>query len=88
MLANIPSLRNAFAVMMSTLALCISTVAGAGTVDRQSVTIWSQGVRLAGDIYTPSDIAEGERLPGVLMPRARNSALSRSMTRVESSTTF
>jgi len=67
MLANIPSLRNAFAVMMSTLALCISTVAGAGTVDRQSVTIWSQGVRLAGDIYTPSNIAEGERLPGVLM---------------------
>ena len=28
------------------------------------------GGSLAGDIYTPSDMAEGERLPGVLMYHA------------------
>ena len=36
-------------------------------IDRESVTIWSQGVRLAGDLYKPSKIAEDQKLPGILL---------------------
>ncbi len=38
-----------------------------GGVDHQEVTIWSQGVRLAGDIYRPVKMTEDERLPGILL---------------------
>ncbi|MEH6586141.1 MAG: alpha/beta fold hydrolase [Halioglobus sp.] len=37
------------------------------SVDHSKITIWSQGVRLAGDIYRPSDMAEDAKLPGVLL---------------------
>jgi dipeptidyl aminopeptidase/acylaminoacyl peptidase len=37
------------------------------TVDHQKVTIWSQGVRLAGDIYKPKGLAIEDQLPGILM---------------------
>lgn len=36
-------------------------------VDHREVTVWSQGVRLAGDIYSPSSMAEDETLPGILL---------------------
>ena len=36
-------------------------------VTRTSVTIWSEGVRMAGDVYRPKDVAEGARLPAVVM---------------------
>ena len=36
-------------------------------VKRESITIWSQGVRLAGDIYKPGDLRVAEKLPGILM---------------------
>ncbi|WP_298634133.1 alpha/beta fold hydrolase [uncultured Umboniibacter sp.] len=45
----------------------IVSISHASDVDRRSVTIWSEGVRLAGDVYTPKSIEEGQRLPGVLM---------------------
>jgi len=35
--------------------------------DHESITIWSEGVRLAGDIYTPPGMTPGERLPGLLL---------------------
>ena len=35
--------------------------------DHESITIWSEGVRLAGDIYTPAGMTPGERLPGLLL---------------------
>ena len=38
-----------------------------GGVDREAVIIWSQGVRLAGDVYRPHDSADGHKLPGILM---------------------
>lgn len=36
-------------------------------VHRESITIWSQGVRLAGDIYKPGILRATEKLPGILM---------------------
>jgi dienelactone hydrolase len=36
-------------------------------IDHQKITIWSQGVRLAGDIYKPKDLAADAKLPGILM---------------------
>jgi dienelactone hydrolase len=36
-------------------------------VQRESITIWSQGVRLAGDIYKPGNLKATETLPGILM---------------------
>ena len=37
-------------------------------VHRESITIWSQGVRLAGDIYKPTNLeATKKKLPGIVM---------------------
>jgi dienelactone hydrolase len=36
-------------------------------VQRERITIWSQGVRLAGDIYKPGNLKTTETLPGILM---------------------
>ncbi len=36
-------------------------------IDHQEITIWSQGVRLAGDIYKPKGLAADAKLPGILM---------------------
>lgn len=39
----------------------------AAGVEQRAVTIWSQGVRLAGDIYRPSGMKPDETLPGILL---------------------
>ena len=47
-----------------------NTVAAAAVMDgveHQEITIWSGGVRLAGDIYTPAGMTPGEKLPGILL---------------------
>lgn len=36
-------------------------------VHRESITLWSQGARLAGDIYKPGNLNATEKLPGILM---------------------
>jgi dienelactone hydrolase len=36
-------------------------------VQRESITIWSQGIRLAGDIYKPGNLKASGKLPGILM---------------------
>jgi dienelactone hydrolase len=36
-------------------------------VGHESITIWSQGVRLAGDIYRPRNLDVTEKLPGILL---------------------
>ena len=36
-------------------------------VHKESITIWSQGVRLAGDIYKPENLKESVELPGIVM---------------------
>lgn len=54
----------------ASLACLMTLLASAETqsaVDHQEVTIWSEGVRLAGDIYRPAKVTEDERLPGILM---------------------
>jgi len=36
-------------------------------VDHKEITIMSQGVRLAGDIYTPKNLRTEQKLPGILL---------------------
>ncbi len=36
-------------------------------VQKVSTTIWSQGIRLAGDIYKPGNLKATETLPGIVM---------------------
>ena len=36
-------------------------------VEHESITIWSEGVRLAGDIYKPKNLQPDEKLPGILL---------------------
>jgi dipeptidyl aminopeptidase/acylaminoacyl peptidase len=35
-------------------------------VVRTSVTIWSDGTKMAGDVYRPKNIKEGDKLPGIV----------------------
>jgi len=52
------------------LFLLISSFAKAQTltdVDHEVITIWSEGVRLAGDLYKPKDLKANENLPGILL---------------------
>ncbi len=35
-------------------------------VERRAVTIWSDGTRMAGDLYLPKDLKPGEKLPTVV----------------------
>ncbi|HYB91145.1 MAG TPA: alpha/beta fold hydrolase [Candidatus Binataceae bacterium] len=34
---------------------------------RKSITIWSEGARLAGDLWTPDEAAAGDKLPAILL---------------------
>jgi len=45
----------------------VNTAAIRESVDYKPVTIWSQGVRLAGDLYQPKGLSASERLPGLLL---------------------
>ena len=49
--------------------LCSVNLHGADVpeVDHESIVIWSEGVRLAGDIYKPKNMQPGEKLPGILL---------------------
>lgn len=52
------------------LFLLISSFAKAQTlsdVDHEVITIWSEGVRLAGDLYKPKNLKANEKLPGILL---------------------
>ena len=35
--------------------------------ERESITLWSEGVRLAGDLVKPAGLASADKLPGILM---------------------
>lgn len=35
-------------------------------VERRAVTIWSDGTRMAGDLYLPAKLASGEKLPAIV----------------------
>jgi dienelactone hydrolase len=45
----------------------VASAAEQHDIDHQEITIWSQGVRLAGDIYKPKGLAVDAKLPGILM---------------------
>ena len=45
----------------------VSTADDLTQVEHSPVTIWSQGVRLAGDLYIPKDVKLDEKLPGILL---------------------
>jgi polyvinyl alcohol dehydrogenase (cytochrome) len=36
-------------------------------VEQESIIVWSEGVRLAGDLFKPSGLRPGARLPGILL---------------------
>ncbi|ARN75266.1 alpha/beta hydrolase [Oceanicoccus sagamiensis] len=36
-------------------------------VDHKEITLWSEGVRLQGDIYKPKNLQPGDKLPGILL---------------------
>jgi dienelactone hydrolase len=65
-------------IAMSTVSRCLVLVASilfslhaqANTlsdVDHEEVTLWSHGVRLAGDIFKPKNLQATDKLPGILM---------------------
>jgi dienelactone hydrolase len=60
--------------LISCLSICLllltSSTVNAQTlsdVDHEVITIWSDGVRLAGDLYKPKDLKANEKLPGILL---------------------
>ncbi|NWG46564.1 MAG: alpha/beta fold hydrolase [Alphaproteobacteria bacterium] len=48
------------------LALGLGAAAAAEPV-KTTVTIWSEGTRLAGDLYKPADLQPGEKRPGIVL---------------------
>jgi acetyl esterase/lipase len=56
--------------LMFCLTLSFSNLSAATSihdVDHQEVTVWSQGVRLAADIYKPKGLTVTQKLPGILL---------------------
>jgi len=56
--------------ILLTLSVVFAGLVSAGElkdVNHKAVTIWSEGVRLSGDLYRPKGIATGEKLPGILL---------------------
>ena len=61
--------------LLTTLLFCIAAwstslfgaTADLSEVDHEPISLWSEGVRLAGDIYKPKNIQPGEKLPGLLL---------------------
>jgi dienelactone hydrolase len=56
--------------LMVCLTLSFSNLSAATSiddVDHQEVTVWSQGVRLAADIYKPKGLTVTQKLPGILL---------------------
>jgi dienelactone hydrolase len=67
---SIPGARASVIAIVAIASCFASLFAGAekpAGVDHRKVIVWSQGVRLAGDIYSPVDRAEDEKLPGILL---------------------
>jgi len=60
------AIRISFLFLMSFVSLPV-TAKPIADVGHKEITIWSQGVRLAGDVYTPKNISPDTRLPGILL---------------------
>ncbi|RMA78727.1 alpha/beta hydrolase [Umboniibacter marinipuniceus] len=64
---NLSLLARTLIIAIAAAIIGVVSISHASDVDKRAVTIWSEGVRLAGDVYTPKSIVEGQRLPGILM---------------------
>lgn len=53
-----------FGLMLLSVSSQAQTLAD---VDHEEITIWSEGVRLQGDIYKPRGLQPGDKLPGILL---------------------
>ncbi|MFQ3276263.1 MAG: dipeptidyl aminopeptidase/acylaminoacyl peptidase [Colwellia sp.] len=60
------TLKSTFFIFVGLLSLS-SKANDFADVEHQTVTIWSQGTRLAGDIYKPKGLKATDKLPGILM---------------------
>jgi len=47
--------------------LVVQTTLANNKIDHQSITLWSQGARLQGDIFKPAGLAVETKLPGILL---------------------
>ncbi|MEH6592349.1 MAG: hypothetical protein V7746_18940, partial [Halioglobus sp.] len=55
-------------ILFFTLAAAgVSMATELGDVEHQTITVQSQGVRLAGDIYKPKGLKVDEKRPGILL---------------------
>lgn len=57
-------------LLMFCITLSFTNLTAATSIDdvvHEEITIWSQGVRLAGDIYKPKGLSATEKLPGILL---------------------
>jgi acetyl esterase/lipase len=68
------NINNQTTPLISLLMFCItltfsslSKATNIKDVDHQEVTVWSQGVRLAADIYKPKGLTADQKLPGILL---------------------
>jgi dipeptidyl aminopeptidase/acylaminoacyl peptidase len=60
--------RNSLLMCFITLSFSsLSVATNINDVAHEEVTIWSQGVRLAADIYKPKGISAKQKLPGILL---------------------
>jgi dipeptidyl aminopeptidase/acylaminoacyl peptidase len=55
------------ALILTVAAPQWAAAASLSEVDRQTITIWSQGVRLEADLYKPKDLKDNVKLPGLLL---------------------
>ena len=44
-----------------------SAVAAEVALDHRPITVWSEGVRMQGDLYKPRDLEPGQELPGIVL---------------------
>lgn len=56
-----------FHALLGLFFTATAAAATPGDVDHQEITLWSDGVRLQGDIYKPQGLAADARLPGILL---------------------
>ena len=52
--------------LISLLGMLATTVVASDDFEKRDVTIWSDGVRMVGDLYLPKGLKKDEKLPAVL----------------------
>ena len=60
-------LRSRLVFILALFQATFSAATDLKDVSHEVVTIWSEGVRLEGDIYKPKGLAPDAKLPGILL---------------------